>query len=125
MRMIRNRIEEALLAALSELGVAPARLVVERPRSFVHGDYATNAALVAKVDAQALADKLKIGGIEKIEVVGKFINFFLAREAIIKEVEAAAQEEGWGSNEVYKGRKEMVEYTDPNPFKEFHIGHLM
>jgi len=24
-----------------------------------------------------------------------------------------------------RGEKVMVEYTDPNPFKEFHIGHLM
>ena len=123
--MIRNRIEEALLAALNDLGVAPARLVVERPRSFMHGDYATNAALVAKVDAHKLVAKLKIEGIDNTEVVGKFINFFLSREAIVKEVEAAAKEENWGTNGLYKGRKEMVEYTDPNPFKEFHIGHLM
>ena len=24
-----------------------------------------------------------------------------------------------------QGKKVMVEYTDPNPFKAFHIGHLM
>ena len=33
--------------------------------------------------------------------------------------------ENFGANESLKGQKIMIEYTDPNPFKEFHIGHLM
>lgn len=123
--MIREQIEQAVKEALSSLGAGEAAFAVERPRDMRHGDYATNAALVAKVDAQELAAKLKIEGVEKVEVVGKFINFFLSREVLVKEVEAAAHEEGWGSNDLYKGKKIMVEYTDPNPFKEFHIGHLM
>src|SRR3990167_7119783 len=125
MRMVRGSIEAAVEAALKALGAGGATFVVERPRSMAHGDYSTNAALVAKVDANELAEKLKIDGVEKVEVVGKFINFFLSREAIAKEVEAAAREERWGTNDLYKGKKIMVEYTDPNPFKEFHIGHLM
>ena len=125
MRMVRGSIEAAVEAALKALGAGGATFVVERPRSMAHGDYSTNAALVAKVDPNELAEKLKIDGVEKVEVVGKFINFFLSREAIAKEVEAAAREERWGTNDLYKGKKIMVEYTDPNPFKEFHIGHLM
>src|SRR6185503_5194125 len=30
-----------------------------------------------------------------------------------------------GKNQTLAGKKIMVEYTDPNPFKPFHIGHLM
>ena len=123
--MIRGQIEQGVKEALESLGAGEVNFVVERPRDMRHGDYATNAALVAKVDPQELADKLKVNGIEKIEVVGKFINFFLSRKAIAKEVEQAATEAGWGTNELYKCKKIMVEYTDPNPFKEFHIGHLM
>ena len=33
--------------------------------------------------------------------------------------------ENLGMNESLKGQKIIIEYTDPNPFKEFHIGHLM
>ena len=57
-----------------------------------YGDYSTNAAFVAKVDVNDLMAKLNIDVVEKVEVVGKFINFFLSREAIVKEVEAAAKE---------------------------------
>lgn len=121
---MREKIEQAVKEALQGLGAGEVAFVVERPRAMAHGDYATNAALVAKVDPQALADKLSVDGVEKVQVVGKFINFFLSHEALVKEVEAATTEE-WGTNDVYKGKKIMVEYTDPNPFKEFHIGHLM
>ena len=110
--MIRKAIEEAIKKEFP--GVT---FTVERPREMAHGDYATNAALIAKADPHALAAKLKIDGVEKIEVAGKFINFFLSREALVPKEKEIAQ--------IYSGKKVMVEYTDPNPFKEFHIGHLM
>jgi len=114
---MREKIEDAVRDALRSLGTEAA-FVVERPRAMEHGDYATNAALVAKVDAQALADSLgTIEGIEKVEVVGKFINFFLTRQALVPQPQDIAQ--------LHEGKKVLVEYTDPNPFKEFHIGHLM
>ena len=110
--MIRAKIEQAIAEALP--GVS---FVVERPRSLQHGDYSTNAALVGKVDASTLAEKLKVDGVEKIEVVGKFINFHLSREELTPTAHTISQ--------LYAGKNIMVEYTDPNPFKEFHIGHLM
>ena len=33
--------------------------------------------------------------------------------------------EAVGRNDFFVGKKLMVEYTDPNPFKPVHIGHLM
>ncbi len=36
-----------------------------------------------------------------------------------------ALESGYGKNESLAGQKTIMEFTDPNPFKEFHIGHLM
>ncbi|HEV7449738.1 MAG TPA: arginine--tRNA ligase [Candidatus Paceibacterota bacterium] len=114
---MQGKIHKAVADALKSLGAGEAAFVVERPRSMEHGDYATNAALVAKVDAQTLADKLKIDGVEKVEVVGKFINFYLSRQELVPKEQNIPQ--------LYAGKKVMVEYTDPNPFKEFHIGHLM
>ncbi len=109
---MRERIEAAIKKVLPDTN-----FVVERPRALEHGDYSTNAALVARIDPQELASKLQIEGVEKIEVVGKFINFHLSRESLIPKEAAIPQ--------LHVGKKIMVEYTDPNPFKEFHIGHLM
>ncbi|MDB5225595.1 MAG: hypothetical protein JWL87_547 [Candidatus Adlerbacteria bacterium] len=131
--MVRTAIEQAVKEALVTLGAGEASFVVERPREMAHGDYATNAALAAakllkkipKEVAESLAEAIgKIEGIEKIEPVAGFVNFYLSAVAVRQEVSSATQD-GWGANDLYKGKKVMVEYTDPNPFKEFHIGHLM
>jgi arginyl-tRNA synthetase len=67
-----------------------------------------------------------ITNVENIEVAGPgFLNFTLSREVFTDTVNTVLQnEETWGQNDSWKGKKVVVEYTDPNPFKEFHIGHL-
>lgn len=131
--MIRESIEQAVKDALAEFGAGDASFVVSRPGERAHGDYATNAALAAgkllKKNpaelARELAAKISVEGVEKIEPVGGFINFFVSRKVLIEEMEKAAESAEYGGNDSYAGKKIMVEYTDPNPFKEFHIGHLM
>src|SRR3972149_11053303 len=97
-----ERIEQAIKKALPDVA-----FVVERPRAQEHGDYSTNAALVGKVDPHELNSKLRSllssNEVEKIEVVGKFINFFLSREALIPQEQKIPQ--------LYSGKKIMVEYT--------------
>ena len=114
---MKERIEKAVKEVLG----TDAPFVVERPRALSHGDYSTNAALVGKVDPHEISSKLRslLGSneVEKIEVAGKFINFYLSREALIPAEQKILQP--------YAGKTIMVEYTDPNPFKEFHIGHLV
>jgi len=114
---MKEGIEKAIKDALTSLGAGEAAFVVERPRAMAHGDYATNAALVAKVDAEALAHKLNIEGVEKVEVVGKFINFFLSRQALVPQPQKIPQ--------LYAGKQVLVEYTSPNLFKPLHIGNLI
>ena len=65
--------------------------------------------------------------IEKIEVAGPgFINFYLSRKFFTENVnDILNKKENWGRGTILSGKKVMVEYTDPNPFKPFHIGHLM
>ncbi len=133
--VIRESIEKAVTEALAALGATDVSFVVERPGSFEHGDYATNAALalgkLLKKNPKEVAETLKkelenkIEGIKKVEVAGAgFVNFTLAGNTI-KDIVHEAHEKKWGSNDLYKNKTVMVEYTDPNPFKEFHIGHLM
>ena len=135
---MKDKIEIIVREALEQLGVEANTVVVERPADMSHGDYSTNVALayakVAGISPRELAEKLiqKIHGVKNddvasIEIAGVgFINFRLSDEYLAQALQdAVVQGERWGRNESLKGKKVIIEYTDPNPFKEFHIGHLM
>ena len=110
----------------------------ERPE---FGHYSTNVAFkLAQMQkrspleiANEIAKKLSgpsasSGSIfTKIEaVVPGFVNFWLKPEIFQNELAVILKEKNkYGENNNLKGQKILVDYTDPNPFKEFHIGHLM
>ncbi len=98
---------------------------VTKPKSDF-GDY----AVFIKGDTEAIAAKIKaqmtnVKEIDHIEIKGNYINFFLSREFLQEELERITASKDFGLGDSLKGKKIMVEYTDPNPFKQFHIGHLM
>lgn len=130
-------LKEAITAALKTLGLSlPEGLQIEHPADLSYGDYAANVALLlakeAGVNPRELAERIvaalpKIPPTEKVEVAGPgFINFHLSQQFFVDQVRDILKDgERWGRNDTLSGKKVMVEYTDPNPFKEFHIGHLM
>lgn len=135
---MKERLVKAVQEALVALGFGDAAFSVEHPSDLTHGDYATNVALSAAKHAgkkprelaDAIVEKLrdaKIEGVAEISIAGPgFINFTLAPEFFATEIEKAIREkETYGKGNVEAGKKVMVEYTDPNPFKELHIGHVM
>lgn len=136
---MEERIREAVGKALEAAG-APGSIAftVERPTEASHGDYATNAAMVGakalkrnpKELAIELVESLKksLGeAAERIEIAGPgFINITLsAGEVVATIAEAAARGEGWGKGVMESGQRVMVEYSNPNAFKEMHVGHLI
>ena len=133
MLYMKESLAQALRTALLSMG-AEATVVIERPAELSHGDYATGVALqYAKklaLSPRALAEQIvaqlgTLAGVEKIEIAGAgFINFFLSPDSIRSQV-VLAQNDTWGSGQSRAGTQEVFEYTDPNPFKAFHIGHLM
>ena len=132
---IARDIKDALKHILDGIGVSIQDLAIEHPTELTHGDYATGVALQyakqAGMKPRELAEKIveSLGSIEsvsKIDIAGPgFINFYLSPDAIFKTIEEARTVGKWGANRNEEGKKTMVEYTDPNPFKEFHIGHLV
>lgn len=80
---------------------------------------------------EQLAEKLvaTVGNLEGVSnivaVKPGFINFTLSSQALAQSLDQARTDDRWGANTLQARKKIMVEYTDPNPFKEFHIGHLM
>jgi arginyl-tRNA synthetase len=127
-------LKTSISKALAETGVS-GEVSLEHPAELKNGDYSTGVALryakQAGMSSRALAERIvsalgTIKGIAKIEIAGTgFINFYLAPSVVAERLEQARAEECWGANKNLAGQKIMVEYTDPNPFKEFHIGHLM
>ena len=69
----------------------------------------------------------KIQKVEKIEVAGPgFLNFKMDRDFFSEKIMVALKAgDEWGKNKSLAGKRIMVEYTQPNPLKVFHIGHLM
>lgn len=134
---VAERIQKQIIEFLNKEGVSavPEDIVIEHPADISHGDYATGVALKlakrAEMTPRALAERVVSGmgnvpGIAKADIAGPgFINFHLSNEAIAEALEESRKDKRWGANAREKEKKIMVEYTDPNPFKEFHIGHLM
>lgn len=135
---IRKELENLIQKALKNIGVSVPEVTLEYPAEISHGDFATNVALIvgkqAKNNPHELAEKIKLeieknkpDFVEKIEIAGPgFINFFLSKEFFANGVSKVLKsKKKFGRNQSLKGKKILVEYTDPNPFKEFHIGHLM
>ena len=134
---MQNKIKNLIIDALKKLDISDVYFSVEHPEDFKNGDYSTNVAMVCakqlKMNPRELAEKIvaevsnKDNQIEKVEVAGAgFINFYLSREFFTNSVkEVLEQGADYGKNNSLTGKKVMVEYTQPNPFKPFHIGHLM
>ncbi len=134
---MQTDIYHAISTAVSALGVPEAKFVVDYPTdAHTTADYFTNAALVLakplKVAPRVAAEQLvaalpeQIPGVGQIEIAGPgFINFYLTRETFTTALATARTAgEAWGRNDGWAGKTVLVEYTDPNPFKEFHVGHL-
>ncbi|MFZ2205741.1 MAG: arginine--tRNA ligase [Minisyncoccia bacterium] len=136
---MEQKIKNLITEALKNLNIEGGDFIVEHPADLTKGDYSTNVAMVfskkLNTNPKDLAEKIVTeitklnldGEIEKISVAGPgFINFYLSREFFTESVKDILNKgENWGRNEILTGKKVMVEYTQPNPFKPFHIGHLM
>ncbi len=133
---MKHVIEQAVKDALTILGITESRFVVEYPADESHGDLSTNAALVharelgqsPRAVAEALLPHLTatLPTVASIAIAGPgFINFTLNRSVFTETLTTISSDpEAWGKNSSLTGKTIIVEYTDPNPFKEFHIGHL-
>lgn len=104
-----------------------------------HGDIATNIALTASKPlgknprevAEEIVGFLRENEevnqvIDKIEVAGPgFINFFLSTKYLSETLQEITRKgEAFGRMKKENPQNVIVEFGDPNPFKEIHIGHL-
>lgn len=126
---MKKVIEKLINEALKKLAIDEKGFTVEHPTDLKMGDYSTNVAIKYghKEEIKEYLENHKPDEIEKVNLAGPgFINFYFKKDFWEKSLkEIIEKRDSFGKSEHAKGFRVMVEHTDPNPFKEFHIGHLM
>ncbi|EPY2305453.1 arginine--tRNA ligase [Clostridium sporogenes] len=117
----------------TELEVDLIEKLIEIPPKKEMGDYAFPCFQLAKtfrkapnLIAEELKEKINKEGFEKVVTVGPYVNFFVDKTVLIKDVleKVLSEKEKYGSSKVGEGKNVVVEYSSPNIAKPFHIGHL-
>ena len=135
---MKEKLIKSLQKAGQKAGISPTALKeisIEYPENPDHGDFSTNIAMAhgkslkmaPKVLAEKIIEEVKKDMpdfVESVSVAGPgFINFKVKdkvfAEQIVGEVKNEEEKEGGDEKNI------LIEYTDPNIFKVFHIGHLM
>ena len=107
---------------------------IEIPKDSKNGDYAFPCFRLAKelkkappIIANEIKEKIQMDEtiIEKVEIVGGYLNFYINKTLMAKEVlgEVGRNNE-YGKSNIGNGKNIIVEYSSPNIAKPFHIGHL-
>jgi arginyl-tRNA synthetase len=133
---MKQQLEKTVAQVVFEILGIDVSVELTRPEE-QFGDYATNVALQAAKQAgrppreiaEELAEQLRAAlkdHVSEVTVAGPgFINLRLSDRALQHEVGNMLDTTvPYGCSHLYKGQTVVAEYSDPNPFKVLHAGHL-
>lgn len=127
-------IAEDLSTQLSEyLSLEEIYQLLEKPKNEEHGDLAFPTFQLAKVFrknpaaiASEIAEKFTSDIVEKVNVVGPYLNFYLSKEKVSSEVlnQIILNKGSYGDSELGQGQKVPIDMSSPNIAKPMSMGHL-
>ena len=132
---VKEKIAKSLQTIVKDMGVELESVVVQEPTDITHGDLSSNIAMQLskslKSNPMDIASKIvsafpKDEDIERVEVAKPgFINFFFSDTYLLNMLESInTKKDDYFKLDIKSGKRYAIEYTDPNPFKTLHIGHL-
>ncbi|KXT76075.1 arginine--tRNA ligase [Streptococcus sp. DD12] len=107
--------------------------LIETPKKSELGDFAFPTFTLARTFrkapqaiAQELAETIDNTGFEKVEAVGPYLNFFLDKSSITKQVleTVITEKDHYGQQAIGKDKSVVIDMSSPNIAKPFSIGHL-
>ena len=133
--LIEEKLKRCLKDALAKMNVDIdiSKIVIERSKEKVHGDFASNIAMQLARElkknplliAEDIVNNLDVESFNKVEIARPgFINFFLKSEALSSIIKTIIDEGDNYGNSTYGENKPInVEFVSANPTGDLHLGH--
>ncbi|OUW21639.1 MAG: arginine--tRNA ligase [bacterium TMED161] len=133
---MKNKFQEVLLSALSEIGYPTEKVIVQSPKNPDHGDFTTNYPMINSKEigkspmeiASIIVDKINSSGNELIDKIDSippgFINVKINKDMLSNQLkQIILSDSDYGKNDTGKNKSALIEFVSANPTGPLTVGH--